>query len=447
MVKSLPCELPPTNQWLNLVEGGVLCLAFPLLLFPTAYYPATLAVLLLLVMGWLARWMIGRETFAVSPFNGALLIWQIAVGTGILVTALPELTLPKATGLILGLAVWRYMGLAIRSPRALSWALGLLLLVGAGLIMLGILSTNWPAKVPLLTGLLRYVPPQLINLPDSPSSGVHANQLAGIVVFFWAMNFSFLLGTAPQREHKVRYGGLLMVFGGLTGILLLSQSRSGWIGALGSAWIALAGWSGFLPHSHWRTVLRVLLVSSLCLGLVGVLWAGPERLQRLWDEPSGMAALGGLNTMTFRFEVWRWALAATQDFLFTGCGLGTFRQVVRLLYPLNVPPGYDIAHAHNIFLQVAVDVGVPGLIAYLALLGLAGMTGGQIARRAPRYRPLALSLLSGLIALHIYGLTDALAPGSKPAVIFWGALGLLAALDSLVAAEKQEQEQEQELAI
>jgi len=43
-------------------------------------------------------------------------------------------------------------------------------------------------------------------------------------------------------------------------------------------------------------------------------------------------------------------------------------------------------------------------------------------------RALALGLAAGLIALHVYGMTDALALGSKPAVAFWYALGLVAAL-------------------
>jgi hypothetical protein len=43
-------------------------------------------------------------------------------------------------------------------------------------------------------------------------------------------------------------------------------------------------------------------------------------------------------------------------------------------------------------------------------------------------RAIALGLAGSLIALHAYGMTDALALGSKPAVAFWFALGLIAAL-------------------
>jgi putative inorganic carbon (HCO3(-)) transporter len=130
---------------------------------------------------------------------------------------------------------------------------------------------------------------------------------------------------------------------------------------------------------------------------------------------------------------------AIQDFPFTGVGLGTFRRVVGLLYPLfTISPDIDIAHAHNIFLQVALDVGVPGLIAYLALLWVAGAVAWHVARGGPPLlQALAIGLLAALVSLHLYGLTDALALGSKPGLAFWMILGLLAALPRVVDTELQ----------
>ncbi|MFN3763128.1 MAG: hypothetical protein ACK4WK_08015 [Anaerolineae bacterium] len=54
--------------------------------------------------------------------------------------------------------------------------------------------------------------------------------------------------------------------------------------------------------------------------------------------------------------------------------------------------------------------------------------GGAAEGGGGGVRALSLGLAAGLIALHTYGMTDALALGSKPAVVFWYALGLIAAL-------------------
>jgi hypothetical protein len=152
------------------------------------------------------------------------------------------------------------------------------------------------------------------------------------------------------------------------------------------------------------------------------------------EEAIGEMSIAG------RVEIWNRALYAIQDFPFTGCGLGTFRRVVHILYPLFLAsPDFDIAHAHNIFLQTALDLGLPGLVAYLALLGIALATCWRCARRGgPLVRATALGLAAGLVGLHVYGLADAVALGSKPGVAFWFALGLIAALPRVVEQERRE---------
>ena len=69
-----------------------------------------------------------------------------------------------------------------------------------------------------------------------------------------------------------------------------------------------------------------------------------------------------------RVELWSRALYGIHDFPFTGMGMNVFRKVMPGLYPTYMAtPGFDVAHAHNHLLQAALDLGVPGLIAYLAL--------------------------------------------------------------------------------
>lgn len=435
------------KRWPDWIEGGLLIAIAPFLLFPNMLPEATLAALALLIAGVLGRWMVEGQPLPATPLNGSLLLSEITVGVGVLVTALPDLTLPKATGLLLGLAVWHYLARFVDGGKRLHLATAALFLLGIGLTIMGVLGAEWRAKVPALAAIIARLPSTLINLPGTPEAGISTNQLGGTVAFYLPLALSLLFGVCLGRARRGRGDELgrwaqmlgtaigALAFGG---VLVLTQSRSAWIGGIVGLAVLLALWGWATPRSQTRTWMWAALTLAFCAGIVMLLWIGPERLQRLWHDPSGMTALGTLDTWGFRVDVWRWATMAVQDFPFTGCGLGTFRQVVQILYPINVPPGYDIAHAHNMFLQVALDVGIPGLIAYLALLGGSAVAAWRVARANARLRPLALGLLCGMIALHAYGMTDALALGSKPGVAFWFALGLVAALPRVAEREMPE---------
>jgi len=351
----------------------------------------------------------------------------------VLVTADPDLTLPKFTGLILGFAWWVYLSRAINGRSSLLLAFIFWGLLGMGFAVIGVLSATWLFKIPGISAILQALPGQILQLPGS-DSGVQPNQLAGTLLLYLPFLVSLLIGWRPAARRRWLLAGTAVLALITTTLLILTQSRSGWIGAAGGLFILLFFWGVVLPQSRPRTLIWTSLGAGL-FAVIGGLWAiGPQRLQAIWSDPGQLeaTAVGSLSTIGFRQEVWRWAVTAVGDFPFTGAGLGAFRHVVRRLYPLNVSPTYDIAHAHNIFLQTALDVGLPGLIVYLALLLLAFWLGWQVARGDETLRPFALGLLAGFAALHIYGLTDALALGSKTGLSFWVALGLLTAMHQIV---------------
>lgn len=410
------------EMWLW-VEGGVLLAAAPFLLFPTQIYMGTCLALVLLAAVWLLR----ARRFPVTPFNLALLLWSLALLVGMAVTADPAETLPKATGLILGLAVWRYAALYLAERRRLVWGWLAYVLLSLGFVLLGVLSANWQSKVPLLGAVVARLPANLLQLPGAPAEGVQLNQLAGTLLLILPLLLSLPF---VWRNWWQRAAWLLLTLTLLL-MLLFSQSRSGWLGMIAGIMVLLALWQQATEQPATRRRLVWLLLGIILAGGVLALWIGPERWQQIIEEPPRQTAVGTLTTIRFRLELWTWAVAGIQDFPFSGMGLGSFRQAVWRFYPLSIPSSYDIAHAHNIFLQVALDLGLPGLIAYLGLLLVAAHTGWRTARRDPALRPWSIGLLAGLAALHVYGLTDALAPGSKPALLFWLALGLLAAMGRL----------------
>lgn len=411
---------------LVILEGITLLLAAPWLLFPELLPAATVVALLALALVWLLTLALDRAALPRTPFTLAFVLLGVALAVGILVSADPAETLPKATGVVLGLALWRFVVVAVGRRRHVAVAVGLLLFICLGFSVTGVLSLRELPKIPALTAANPF---RNLAVPGLAQLSTHPNQLAALISFFLPLLVSLLAGRGPRPSRHLWRVALALVALLVVAILVLTQSRGGWIATAAGLFALAALWAAVLPPSRARRGLRLVIAVGVLAALAVVVWIGPTTLWELWLNPPADTAVGTLRTLGVRRAIWPWAATAIADFPFTGVGLGAFRQVVFRLYPLPPWPDYDLGHAHNIFLQTALDTGLTGLVAYLAVLFVAAAVGWRVARRDPGFRAISLGLLAGLVALHVFGLADALVLGAKPAIVFWFALGLLAAMN------------------
>lgn len=402
----------------------------PLLLFPTFRPLWTVAALGGLALLWLLRAVLRRETWPVTPFNAALLVFCLALPLAVWASPVPELTIPKLTGVILGLAAFRAVAFSVRTRRDLFLALAVLAAVGLAIWALGVLGMRLAPLQPLTQRL----PAALVSLPGA-EQGINPNQLAGALMLLLPLLLGCAVG-AFQAGKRTLAALLILAALPAAASLILTQSRAGWMG-FAAALLTLAAALVWLRSSP-RT--RKALALAAALGLIVVVAAAAVALPRVLTQGDSGATVSAADdtalTLEARVEIWSRALYALQDFPFTGVGLGAFRRVVNILYPLFlVPPDADIAHSHNMFLQVGVDVGLIGLVGYVALLLVAAVVAWQAASREDGFdRYVALGALAALIGFHVYGLADALALGSKPSAVFWVVLGVVAALGRMRGA-------------
>jgi O-antigen ligase len=118
------------------------------------------------------------------------------------------------------------------------------------------------------------------------------------------------------------------------------------------------------------------------------------------------------------------------DFPFTGTGMGTFNDLASILYAFWETHNPS---AHNLYLQVSLDLGFPGLIAYLSMLmstlWMAASTIRTLGQREDaELRLLAIGALAGIVALMVHGLVDVAGWGTRAAFIPWLLIGWIAAL-------------------
>jgi O-antigen ligase len=121
-----------------------------------------------------------------------------------------------------------------------------------------------------------------------------------------------------------------------------------------------------------------------------------------------------------RLDIWSSALRGIQDHPLTGIGLGVFNQVMPVRYPYQtVGLSYPVTQAHNLFLDVALAIGLPGTIGLgMLLLGsvLLAIAGLRLERTS---RVVSLGILASIAAFLAFGITDQISLSIPSSFIVW----------------------------
>ncbi len=255
-----------------------------------------------------------------------------------------------------------------------------------------------------------------LPLDDLVGQTIHANVIASVLVLLLPFVMLPLLWPGVLRptsslERKPVRLSLYGLTGLLTpctlGLIVLTQSRGGYL-AVAAALIVLL-------TLRWPRLLYAVPFGILA-ATGAVFWLGPQQLFNLLGADT---TFGGSH---FRIEVWTNALRALRDFPFTGIGFGTFDRVIPLLYPYPTVNGPEVTHAHNLLLQIGVDLGLPGLVAWLALIAMLFTMAIRVLRRSERtslHFALAAACLASLVGMLVHGVLDAATWSSKLAFVPW----------------------------
>jgi tetratricopeptide (TPR) repeat protein len=202
---------------------------------------------------------------------------------------------------------------------------------------------------------------------------------------------------------------------------VLSQSRT----AIASLLVAAL----VLARPSSRTVAWVFALLAVTIVAIPLLF-GFGDMQPITNL---IEALPGSHTWRGRPEIWGNALRALSDFFLTGVGLNSFVAASRARYTyLIASPSWDFVHAHNVLLQVGLDYGLAGLVAFVGVAVAAVEAGLRVlnTQGARKAHLLAAGLLGSLCAYLAFGTIDAVVLGAKPSLLFWLATGGLAQLST-----------------
>jgi O-antigen ligase len=303
---------------------------------------------LLLAVAWLARFSIGgrdqRDFFAdhshvtwvlIAFFGWATLslLWATQAGTG--VTALSR----YAPSLLLLPIAYT----AVRTRRDLA-------LVAGAIVFGAVLAAVFGILEPPNSGLVD---------ESSRAAGTvgDPNELAAVLLVGLALAAGFALGRG--RPALVRLMAALAVPLCAAGIFL-SLSRGGLV-ALGALLIA-----GTLFAGRWRLAITAMLVAVVAGGILYFTQLAPLPARERVTTASGGSG---------RTDLWTVGWRMVQAHPVTGVGVGNF-QAVSANYVLQ-PGSFQRADlifsnapkvTHNTYLEVMAEMGVPGLLLFMAAI-------------------------------------------------------------------------------
>lgn len=330
-------------------------------------------------------------------YLAAHLLWQ-AVAVGHVPPPAREEALDLFKYLLLIPVAWVVAG----QPQRARWMLAL---AGAGLVVQVLLQAPWGELADLHASGAR------VDFGfTSVAAGLYcATGLLGVLVLVPASM------PAPGR----RRGGVLVAaavaVAVLTAALLLSRSRGAWLALLLALPSCLSG--GRLARRSLRPVQAVL---GLCM--VAVLLAGGESVaRRVVDDASAYRALletvqadddaaaqrawGEIphNSVGLRLHLWRLALDTWRQQPLLGHGLGVHGEVIAGSPDQGLR---HLVHLHSIYLDLAVRLGVVGLLLAAALPGSLALGLRRAARDGLQAPDLLRFLLGVLVLTAVWSLFD-----------------------------------------
>ena len=140
--------------------------------------------------------------------------------------------------------------------------------------------------------------------------------------------------------------------------------------------------------------------------------------------------------------VWSQAVSQLRDSPLLGVGVGGFPYVRDPSNNTQPSQLTTFNHAHNLFLQIAMDVGLIGVAAFIVVVGYAiYVRGGRSSRQSASQDStwaLALGVLAGFVVILTHGLFDTIYWSFKAEIFLWGLIGLAMALGAWNARVKAE---------
>lgn len=217
---------------------------------------------------------------------------------------------------------------------------------------------------------------------------------------------------------------LAVSFAATAGCLVYTWSRGAWLGIMIGMLIFLLMYS--------KNTLTVLLFGAF--GIPFLPFVLPDSIIQRFTSIGNV----GDSSTSYRVYIWDGVLKMLKDYFPTGIGIGTasFSKV----YPYYALSGIETApHSHNLYLQITTEIGIVGLIVFVAAMFFFAQGAFTLNLNEQRKaKHMSSAVFCGILAVLAQGMTDYIWYNYRVFFMFWLMLGLGAAVRRVLESTAQE---------
>jgi len=419
------------KSWIEWILLLILVFLTPLFIFPSVKY---LWVLLILPVILFIRFRIRKRFLPKTALDLPLLLLTIQVIATCIIVPDLSFSLPKITGVFFGILIFYAVTSVLIEEEFIKGGISLYILGGMLFALLTLSGLNWDYDslvfslarllgIPLdktvftrqvIPSLEKVIPRLNWNIPGS-EHGFNGNAIGGFIILLFPLCLAILIpycrskSAANRLYSKGYFAFFLILFMVIfSGILFLTLSIVSWMALVISLWIVFFS-------KKWKAVSAGLLVALVIFSIL----IFPSKFSSISKTIKGDL---DPEKIDYRLQWWGIAVDTIKSNPFFGIGMNRIR--------LHPEIGYERSHVHNHFLQTAAELGIPGLLAYLAIVAVAAIMCVRIWHNpaAGWMKYAAMGLGCGQLAHFLFGTIDCIPLGAKVGIFFWLSLSMITAL-------------------
>lgn len=335
--------------WITAGSGGLLCL------LPDYWF----WFLLIALIPRGIRFLNGSAPIRLTTFDWLIFIIIVSAGAGYWAAYDPAIASIKFF-LILG-AVLLFHAISSQPEGNRVWVSAAFFCLGFGVSVYFLLTHDFietPRRLELVNKIGRWMMELRPSLGWAP---IHSNYAAGLAAITAPFGYHLLSTNRISAGAKILSFVVALGLGVVISTVFMATSRGVVMAIAGAAGVWVLWRILRSSRINLRLTKEALFPSIVMVYLAAVvvmLYLGPASI-------GGNVVESGAYGSGSRAEVFAQSAYLVGDFPFTGGGLGTFPALYSQY--ILVIPHYYLPNAHNLFLDVFIEQGIPGGIAFLAL--------------------------------------------------------------------------------